>query len=446
LEVFTRLGETPLRQTGNVVCFKNSDGLRAYPDNNSYHDFAEKRGTGDVIALVQNYLQTDFKGACTWLADSFDCWQYDGSKPVARAVARAVAANLPNVESKPQGRIYYPPEILQATQKGFEGNTFLQACRNMIPDASPEILNHVASLYKIGTIRNNPLWNGAATFPAIDSSGNVHTIQAKLFTPDLHTAKWESSNGSQKVNFIHSILQKHYEKRKQPLPDWLAAYQQSGAKLRYCLFGEHLLNQYPANIVGIVEAPKTAFIGNLYEGLPDNPDNILWLAVWSKGNLKNLLPNLIGRKVILFPDASPDNETFQAWERAAKDARDLYGMNIIVSDMLCSVQSKDDIADFWLKQSITAYQSEPQPEAAIPPLQSKPETRPAEPMPEEFRLLLKSLRHGYDKAQTRNEYAVRLYEGGFIQSVHNTEKINTLINEAIAKGIIRETQWQYVAN
>jgi len=371
LEVFRMLGEVPLRQSGKVVTFKGSDGLRAYPYTNSYYCFAGKRGAGDVISLVVNYLKTDFVGACQWLADTFNMWEYSSNdkKSYQPRSKRAYKPAL-NIESNPQAYgeslaglrgefgspqaiTYYPAAILKATQKGYESNSFVQACQNVIPDVSHEDLQRVIELYQIGTVLNNKLWSGAATFPAIDREGRCHTIQIKQFTADLHTAKWD--DGSQKVSFIHSLLIKHYKSSGKQLPKWLSDYQTTGAKLSYCLFGEHLLPLYPENIVGIVEAPKTAVIGTLYEGLSDNPDNILWLATWAKGYLKKLLPNLKGRNVILFPDASPDNVTYYEWQAIADEVADLHGINVIVSDMLCGIEGKEDIADFLLRKSISVY-------------------------------------------------------------------------------------------
>jgi len=80
-----------------------------------------------------------------------------------------------------------------------------------------------------------------------------------------------------------------------------------------------------------------------------------------KGILKRLLPNLKGRTVFLFPDAS--SETYYEWKAIADEARDLYDINVTVSDILCSVQGKEDIADFLLQAPISIYRKQqPEPE------------------------------------------------------------------------------------
>jgi hypothetical protein len=447
LEVFRLLGETPLRQTGKVVIFKGSDGLRAYPETNTYHCFTGKRGTGDVISLVENYLNTDFKTACNWLADNFNKWQYGNNNVPLKTAVKPVFSRVVETESPTPS--YYHPDILKATLKGYESNSFIRACRNVIKDVKEADLDRIIDLYKIGTVCNkDSVWNNACTFPAIDTSGNVHTIQVKQFTPDLHTAKWElGDKKGQKVTFLHSYLQKHYERKKKALPEWLKLYAKNGARLSHCLFGEHLLKQYPNNIVGIVEAPKTAIIATLYEGFPDVESNILWLAVWAKDYLNNLLPNLAGRQVILYPDASLNDETFYKWKASA-----LKYDNVKVSEILCKVASNEDVADYFTKTSIAAYRnggSEPDtvpeqlPDLPVP--EHLPEQLPdrTEAIPTEFELFLKSLQPSYDKAQTVKEYAVRLFEYGYISSITDTSKVINLINEIIQTGKVIETQWQY---
>jgi hypothetical protein len=142
---------------------------------------------------------------------------------------------------------------------------------------------------------------GALTIPYIDYNGNVRTIQVKQFN---------EKNSTTKTNFLHSILANDLKFKKEPLPKWLDDYAKQDGRVT-CIFGEHLLKQYPNNPIALVEAPKTAIYGTLYFGFPDNPDNLLWLAVFNKSSFSfDKLKVLKGRKVFVFPDLSKDGGTF----------------------------------------------------------------------------------------------------------------------------------------
>src|SRR5690606_37948822 len=125
-----------------------------------------------------------------------------------------------------------------------------------------------------------------------------------------------------------------------------------------CLFGEHLLSKYPQNPVALVEAPKTAIYGTLYFGFPEQPTNLLWLAVYNLSSLNlNKCQALKGRNVLLFPDLSKDGKAFELWSnKAAKIQKRLQGTYFHVSDLLeqlASQQDKEqgkDLADYLIKR------------------------------------------------------------------------------------------------
>ena len=96
------------------------------------------------------------------------------------------------------------------------------------------------------------------------------------------------------------------------------------------------MNKYPHNPIALVEAPKTALIGSIYFGLPDNPNNYLWLAVYNKSSLNYAkCKALKNRKVVLFPDTSKDAITFNEWkEKAEKIQEQLPNSTFEVSEML----------------------------------------------------------------------------------------------------------------
>jgi hypothetical protein len=141
------------------------------------------------------------------------------------------------------------------------------------------------------------------------------------------------------------------------------------------LFGEHLLSKYPYNPVALVEAPKTAIYGTLYFGFPEQPTNLLWLAVYNLSSLNlNKCKALKGRNVYLFPDLSKDGKAFELWSnKAAEIQKRLQGTYFHVSDLLEQLapqQDKEqgkDIADYLIKQDWRLFRKQdiketPQPE------------------------------------------------------------------------------------
>ena len=83
------------------------------------------------------------------------------------------------------------------------------------------------------------------------------------------------------------------------MPEWLKAYTKQDKKVS-CLFGEHLLREYPSAKIYLFEAPKTAIYSTLYFGLPDT-SNTICLAVYNKSSLSfDKLGVLQGRTVYVF--------------------------------------------------------------------------------------------------------------------------------------------------
>jgi hypothetical protein len=230
----------------------------------------------------------------------------------------------------------------------YEKNTFIQNLfyRVHFPFEVDEVTK-VIQLYRLGTVANG-YRAGANTFPFIDIKGNVRAVQVKQFDEQNHTTG---------TDFLHSIIEKHHTRNNKPLPEWLKAYTKQDKRIS-CLFGEHLLSKYHSNPVALVEAPKTAVYGNLYFGLPETPESLIWLAVYNKSSFSfDKLKALQGRFVYVFPDLSKDGNTFKEWETKAKEYENrLPGTRFIFSDLLerlAPQQDKEqgkDIADYLIKQ------------------------------------------------------------------------------------------------
>jgi len=243
--------------------------------------------------------------------------------------------------------VFIPDEVFKRTLKNYEQNKFIQNLLNRVayPFTAADV-EKVISLYYLGTVSNG-YRAGAVTFPFINLKGKNTAIQVKQFDTSNHTTG---------TDFLHSIIEKHYNRNKVAVPDWLVQYTKQDKRIN-SLFGEHLLNRYPLNTVALVEAPKTAIYGALYFGFPDLPDNFIWLAVYNKSSFNyNKLKMLRGRDVFVFPDLSKDGGTFAEWQQKANViVKQLPGTRFTFSNLLekfapdTDRNEGNDLADFLIK-------------------------------------------------------------------------------------------------
>lgn len=184
-----------------------------------------------------------------------------------------------------------------------------------------EKVNHLVKMYHLGTSNH---WGGGTTiFWQVDQNNNIRT--GKLIKYDPATGKRIKFEGGCLTNWVHAV------------------FKIKNFNLKQCFFGEHLLQQFPEKLIGIVESEKTAIIASIF--FPD----LIWLATGGAENInQEKVKSLQGRKVILFPDASEGGIIYQKWREKAKE----FGFEI--SDYLeintNDVQKSDgvDIADFLI--------------------------------------------------------------------------------------------------
>ncbi|MCB0652178.1 MAG: hypothetical protein KDC85_12955 [Saprospiraceae bacterium] len=262
-----------------------------------------------------------------------------------------------NSPKTPPPPVFIPENILLKTlePERYQQNVFIQNLLKRIPFPieSTEV-EKVIALYFLGTV-NQGYMSGSTTYPFIDKKGKIRAIQVKQFDNENHTLK---------TSFLHSIILNHYRKTKQNAPGWLNKYQNQDKKVS-CLFGEHLLSLFPENPIGLVEAPKTAIYGTLYFGMPDRPENFLWLAVYNLSSLNyEKCKALYGRDVFLFPDLSKDGSAYKLWSEKAVKLEDwIPKTTFTVSDLLERNASKADrhngldLADYLEKQDWRTYRT-----------------------------------------------------------------------------------------
>jgi hypothetical protein len=335
--------------------------------------------TGDY--LPDQYGRCDRESKCSYHLNPY----LDGYAKAIKEQEKGNRSEFPNnwkttrktVIPKPAPKpVFIPVEVFRRTRAGYEQNLFIQnlLTRIAFPFEVKDI-EKVISFYHLGTVQNG-YRAGAITFPFIDVKGNVRAIQVKQFNEANHTTG---------TDFLHSIIEKLHTRNNQPLPEWLEGYNKNEIKVS-CLFGEHLLSKYPHNPVALVEAPKTAVYGTLYFGFPDQPQNLLWLAVYNLSSLNlTKCQALKGRNVYLFPDLSKDGKAFELWSRKAKDIQSqLPGSYFKVADFLellapySDKENGNDLADYlitkdWRLFRMRNVQEQPQPKPVESPTREKSE-------------------------------------------------------------------------
>jgi len=311
--------------------------------------------TGDY--LPARYGRCERVDACAYFIDPYK----DGYLKMIREQEQGQNTGdwKPN-QSKHQKKPYVKPkivplpvEVLNKTLKCYDKNVFIQNLLKRVDfPFEAEDIENVISLYRLGTVCQG-YRTGAITFPFIDKSNNVRTIQVKQFDQTNHTTG---------TDFLHSIIEKHYTKNNKPIPEWLTRYNKNDTKVS-CLFGEHLLGKYQSNPIALVEAPKTAIYGMLYFGIPKNPKDFIWLAVYNVSSLSlDKCKSLKGRDVYLFPDTSRKGKAFELWSSKAREFESqIQGVRFRVSNLLEQLAPKQDkekgsdLADYLITQDWRAF-------------------------------------------------------------------------------------------
>lgn len=356
-----------------VPCTNGTDGTTGYrykfeKGSKKHHcpNCGEKRFVRYIDIETGDYLPERY-GRCD---REINCQQEDCNNPYLDGYVKAIweqeqgnktnwKPTRPSYKKKSLNKpkmAYIPNEVLSQTRAGYEKNVFVQNLLSSVPfPFEVQDVEQVISLYHIGTVQNG-YRAGAVTLPFIDVNHNVRAVQVKQFDKYNHTTG---------TDFLHSIIENHHNRNNTPVPNWLTPYKENETKVS-CLFGEHLLSNYPHNPIALVEAPKTAIYGTLYFGPPEQPKNLLWLAVYNLSSLNyEKCKALKGRDVYLFPDLSKEGRAFELWSNKSTEIQKrLQGTSFQVSNLLEELAPDDDrdqgkdIADYLIKQDWRLYRNQ----------------------------------------------------------------------------------------
>jgi hypothetical protein len=209
--------------------------------------------------------------------------------------------------------------------------------------------------YLIGTSK---LWKGATVYPQIDEEGRLRQLKIMLYNPETGkrvkagetVERYDKKQSRYLTEVTEDACSKIYGK--------FLGEDTKGLNLEQTFFGHHLLREYPAKDVCIVESEKTALICSVY--MP----SAVWLATggasgcrWKEYAVYNALRD---RKVIFFPDYGYFNKKtgktcYQEWSERVERIKEVLPCRMLVSDVLekglAHLERRDeDFADLLLKR------------------------------------------------------------------------------------------------
>ena len=221
---------------------------------------------------------------------------------------------------KPAGPICeLPREIVEKTILPEPESNFMKFLDTLF---DPLIVEGLQFMYNLGVTKN-----GEVIFYQKDIKGRYRGGKILQYNPVL--GKRIKNGGGIPVNWVHPL----FKKRGFIPEDWT---------MTQCLFGEHLLAEYPEKPVILVEAEKTAIVCCGF--MPEYN----WLATGGKTQLGDKLNVLKGYDVTALPDIDAVDywkDYFAKFTGADIKVEDPYGDDVTDEDR----EDQIDIADLLIR-------------------------------------------------------------------------------------------------
>lgn len=313
-----------------------------YPAKNCYKCFA-CGAQGDAVKFVQQMDGCDFADAIRKLGSKYGI-PVDGD-------TRQWTPPPPRPQPKPLPTLTLPHSIV--ARRIEQGNDNLCEWLRSLPwdGAQRARIDRVLREYCVGhsTIEQrdwngNPVRHDFTLFWQIDADGNVRTAHYMKYKPN--GKRMHREDDKYNTDWFHALLERTHKTQY---------YDPAKQEVRQCLFGEHLLQQYPNADVHIVESEKSALIMAIAYG---NHPRQVWMACCGASNLtrERLAPLIKAKRRILI---YPDRDGISAWRKAAKK---IDYANLTLSTKLVTTYwreedgAKADCADIiirWVQSAAT---------------------------------------------------------------------------------------------
>lgn len=334
------------------------------PRKQSYKCYSCDEG-GDSIAFLMKYRGMTYPDALRYLAAKFGVWIDEESQQKYRDVKPAKPRALV-VQSSDLPKRTWPAKWVEAYQHT-EHDTLCQWLRSLPwSNVQRERLEKVLQEYRVGHISITDRHNERHEFTAwweIDTQGTVHNCHLMKYNADGHRDK--TSDFSQ--TWLHARMRYADPRRQRPFDDRIE-------QASYCLFGEHLLAQYPNATVRIVESEKSAIIMATAYG---NDDRSIWLACCGKQNLnpERLAPIMKEHREMML---LPDRDGIDSWrekEQALNYSRVSIDTSYVTRWWKEQDGDKADCADVVLRSITEAAErrkSKDSDQAVLPKIHNEP--------------------------------------------------------------------------
>jgi hypothetical protein len=300
---------------------------------------------GDVIEYIRQRQNINALQAADQLAQRYcpaEYIRYRSDKPSDHSCKDLQPAPPPQPrKTTPQQPFYLEQRWIEQGKQLIEQTTFYKFLIRYFP---ADDVRQVLSAYNVG---GSAKYRGAVLFPYIAAGGQI--IDAKIMSINEISGSrkdatplrsWTDRDGLHDLRCTFALAEMH----------------QSDSRGRWCLFGEHLLQQRPDADLCIVESEKTVIVAAI--AYPQ----YIWLAVGGKSNLTaDRLQAAAGRNITIFPDADGyEDQTIETksgkpkitlgWQSIAQQLT-ADGLKIDKIDQTVKRQGKghDDIADIILR-------------------------------------------------------------------------------------------------
>ncbi len=282
------IGSSPFSQ-------ERTPSFTVSPAKNIFKCFSSGNG-GDVVDFVKHINNCGYEEAVQWIRNFYTLapaekeWEYIAPKELPTS--------------------YIPYRLVEQTLRSFRPNNFLTWLTDKF---GADAANNAKSTYQIGTSKH---WPGACIFWQCDTQDQYRSGKIMLYNPE--TGKRVKSPFNH-ITWVHKALK---------LNDF---------NLSSCLFGEHLIKDYPNKPIGIVESEKSAIVASIF--YPQK----LWIASGSLTNLsyKRCLP-LTGKNITLVPDKGGET----VWEEKTQQLAELIPGQWSIKPLKGELEKGYDLCDF----------------------------------------------------------------------------------------------------
>jgi hypothetical protein len=230
-------------------------------------------------------------------------------------------------------------------------NAFLDGLRTIF---GYERVKWVIELYKLGCFQD--AYDGrssAIVFPYLYTDTHCCTGKLMWFGDNLHRIK---EGKKQYPRFLHNLIYTDDRGFKFNLNDYDEDDRLISFKLKMCLFGHHQIINDKQKTICLVESEKTAIVMSIV--LPE----YIWVASGGKTLIQDYkFLFFTGRKCLVFPDLSEDDNVWSYWSEKLNGYNRKYGYNFEIVDYyseflqydadlirFSKCEGKFDVADFVL--------------------------------------------------------------------------------------------------